>query len=159
MGAQLAGLLRATSAVVGAAGALRGLQHYAALPANAEVPLRFGIFDEVSWSVASKHSFLLYPATCVAVGLGPLLSRSGPSSLTPPAWVRDRATFDLIAGVARDATQLLTSALLLAITEQAPAIAAKRQNSLQPAGLTLGFLAVLGSLWGGSVAAAWKWAS
>lgn len=56
MGQRL-GVLEVANAAAGVAVAVRGFRHYTGLPLDAEIPLRFGLFDEVLLWVRSEGGY------------------------------------------------------------------------------------------------------
>ncbi|CAJ1395731.1 unnamed protein product [Effrenium voratum] len=149
MGAQLARLLPMACVTVNSVAVLRGLSLYGSLPADAMVPMKFGIFGEVKWS-ASKPWFFIYPGVCLMLGLMPFYNNSA----QVPQWVTHPEIYKAIMDAAADAVGLTTGAFMLLVMEQLPLIARHDQSGLLPDYLTMSYLALLfGSLASAAVAA------
>mmetsp|Transcript_54687 Transcript_54687/g.123032 ORF Transcript_54687/g.123032 Transcript_54687/m.123032 type:complete len:152 (+) Transcript_54687:95-550(+) len=142
MGQQLGVLLRAGSFSTGTWAAVRGLYLYPSLP-DAAVPLKFGIWDEVLWTMQPKQWFLFYPAMAAFVALAPC--RKVPAA---PSWVKDPLAYQTATQCIIEAIFMSTGLLLAVVTEQVPAIMRQQQEGLRPEGLTRGFLALLGGIMG-----------
>ena len=115
MGQQLGMLLKVACVAVNGLGLLRGLQVYNSLPADALVPMKFGLLGEVRWCLTGSKWLLIYPSLCLCMGLTPFLPHDWP--LKPGT---EPESFRAVAEAATDATCLLTGGLMLLITEQMP---------------------------------------
>ena len=131
MGQQLGMLLKVACVAVNGLGLLRGLEVYSALPVDAMVPMKFGLFGEVRWCLRGSLWALSYPALCVCMGLTPFLPHDWPTA----GWEPDG--FRAAAEAATDATCLLTGGLMLLITEQIPRLVNHEQQGLVPSKITL----------------------
>lgn len=134
--------LRLPSLLVGAVGFARGLSNFQGLPQDAKIPMQFGLFGEVNWSLELRAAYLTYPLLSAAVALGPTFCAMRRKSIAATA----------SANVADEAVSFVTGLLLLAITEQVPRIVSKQQEELRPTGLVPGFLIALGGI---GAAGAW----
>eukprot|EP00913_Durusdinium_trenchii_P000011 g10.t1 len=135
------------------------LYAYSALPVEASIPMKFGVFGEVKWCASGRSWYLIYPGLCLAMGLTPLVGpkgqRHGESTgrdpwdwtgvPTPriPEWVTRPEIFLKIMDFCTDGTCLLTGALMLTIMEQIPKMVKEEQMGLQPSYITMGYLSLL----------------
>merc|ERR1711964_132181 len=114
------------------------------------VPMQFGLFGEVNWSLRSRHAYLLFPGLCgllmlkgfsdfsafcgfsaVSNGLS-ALARALPKKppVPPPSWVRDEEAFRRAMDLNQEALCLVFSPFFFVLVEQVPAIARGEQKTL-----------------------------
>mmetsp|Transcript_67953 Transcript_67953/g.159351 ORF Transcript_67953/g.159351 Transcript_67953/m.159351 type:complete len:157 (-) Transcript_67953:104-574(-) len=151
MGAQVGMLLAAGCVATNACGIPFGLHLFSKLPADAAVPMKFGLFGEVLWC-ASKPWFLIYPGLCAFLAATPLLTHQMQAKV--PDWVTKPEEYKAIMDTATNAVCLLTGGFLLIAMDQIPRIVRKEQTGILPTSLTGAYLALLfGSLCAAGVAA------
>ena len=101
MGAQLGALLKAACVAVNGLGVLRAVMLYPSLPAEALIPMKFGIFGEVKWCKTGRPWFLLYPGLSLLFGLTPFVTAFSTTGKMPE-WVKKPEIFKEIMATRRN---------------------------------------------------------
>eukprot|EP00747_Dinoflagellata_sp_TGD_P030071 gnl/TRDRNA2_/TRDRNA2_134379_c0_seq1.p1 gnl/TRDRNA2_/TRDRNA2_134379_c0~~gnl/TRDRNA2_/TRDRNA2_134379_c0_seq1.p1 ORF type:complete len:163 (+),score=13.14 gnl/TRDRNA2_/TRDRNA2_134379_c0_seq1:84-572(+) len=139
-------ILHGGSRLVAGISTVRAFSLYPALPADANIPIKFGLWGEVIGMLRWKPAYWMYPAISLVGSFSSMVWKPRPS---PPPWVTDVSLYNAMSDCMHGGVMLSTSLFLLVAVEQIPRITRGEQKQLLPETLTAGYLGALAAVMGG----------